>query len=110
MVSPSGDNSGGNREGGSALAEIITASAVFTALVRIARSGAKLEMMLKEADAEIDRFRSNWADAERLKPGMLKEQTDNAWTKLTDAMKSGKASEAEKNVFQRALHRLADET
>ena len=48
--------------------------------------------------------------AERLKPGMLKEQTDNAWTKLTDAMKSGKASEAEKNVFQRALHRLAEET
>jgi len=34
----------------------------------------------------------------------------NAWTKLTDAMKSGKASEAEKNVFQRALHRLAEET
>ena len=92
------------------MVEIIAVNAVFAALLSIARSGAKLEVMLKETDAEIDRFRGSWVAAERRKPGALKEQTDGIWENLTDAMKSGRASEAEKNVFQRALHHLAGET
>jgi hypothetical protein len=92
------------------MADRVTVLAVFNALLRIASSGAKLEMMLKESDAVIDRFTASWAAAERCMPGALKEQTDKAQVKLTDAMKGGHASETAKNVFQRALHRLADET
>jgi hypothetical protein len=92
------------------MADRVTVLAVFNALLRITKSDAKLEMMLKETDAVIDRFTASWAAAERRMPGAVKKQTDKAQAKLTGAMKGGRASETEKNVFQRALHRLANET